>query len=88
MHPPEIRLNKKQFRLFNDDDQFQLFCDEDGYPNFDNLEEEIDKLFTKYDYICVTQDDWIYGIKGSKRELLSDQATQGYSIAIEVTEEQ
>jgi len=88
MKNKEIKLNKEQFKLFNDDDQFQLFCDEEGFPNFDDFDEEVDKLFRKFDYICVTAEDCIYGVKNGKREELSDQAYEGYSIAIEVTENQ
>jgi len=88
MKHKEIKLNKEQFKQFDEDDQFQLFCDEDGFPNFDDFDEEVDKLFKKYDYICVTEDDCIFGVKGATREELSDQATEGYSIAIEVQENQ
>lgn len=90
MNPPpkEIKLNKEQFKLFNDDDQFQLFCDDDGFPNYQNFNEEVDKLFRKYDYICVTEDNFIYGDKNGKREVLSDQAFEGFAIATEVIENQ
>jgi hypothetical protein len=82
----DIRLNKEQFKLFNNDDQFQLFTDEDGFPAYDNFDDEVEKLFQKYDYIIVTEDDCVFGIKNGKKEELSDQATQGYSIALEVIE--
>jgi hypothetical protein len=88
MKNKEIKLNKEQFKLFNDDDQFQLFCDDEGFPNFDDFDEEVDKLFEKFDYICVTEDDCVYGIKNEKREKLSSQAYEGYSIALEVTDNQ
>jgi hypothetical protein len=83
----DIRLNKEQFKIFNYDDQFQLFTDEDGFPAYDNFDEEVEKLFQKFDYIIVTEDDCIFGIKNGKKEELSDQATQGYSIALEVIED-
>jgi hypothetical protein len=83
----EIRLNKEQFKLFNNDDQFQLFCDDEGFPAFDNFNTEVDKLFEKYDSIIVTTNDYIYGEKNEKREELSDQADEGYAIALEVTQD-
>lgn len=86
MNINEITLNKEQFKLFNNDDQFQLFCDDEGFPDFDDFNAEVDKLFEKYDRIVVTENDYIYGEKNGKREELSDQATEGYSIAKEVTE--
>ena len=88
MKPKEIQLNKAQFKLFNDDDQFQLFTDEDGFPTYENFNSEVDKLFQKYDYICVTEEDCIYGVKNGKGEELSAQAFEGYQIAKEVIEEE
>ena len=84
MNIKEIRLNKEQFKLFNDDDQFQLFCDDEGMPAYSNLKAEVEKLFIKYDSVVVTQEDLIYGEKNGKREILSSQAFEGYSIALEV----
>jgi len=83
----EIRLNKDHFKLFNEFDQFQLFCDDEGSPTYDNFEEEVDKLFQKYDYIVVTDNDYIYGVKNNMRDVLSDQSFEGYGIALEVTED-
>ena len=77
----EIRLNKEEFKLFNDDDQFQLFCDDGGMPDYDNFNEEVEKLYAKYNYIIVTANDCVYGEKNGKRTELSDQATEAYSIA-------
>ncbi len=82
----EIKLNKEQFKDFNDDDQFQLFCDDEGFPNFNNFDEEVDKLFQKYDYVYVTENDCIYGERNAKREELSDRATQAYEIAQETAQ--
>ena len=83
----EILLNKKQFKLFNNDDQFQLFCDDEGFPDFDDFDIEVDKLYEKYDSIIVTEDDYIYGEKNVNREELSDPADEGYAIALEVTQD-
>lgn len=47
MQAKEIKLNKEQFKEFNAEDQFQLFCDDEGFPTFDNFNEEVDKLFKK-----------------------------------------
>ena len=41
----EIRLNKEQFKVFNDYDQFQIFTDEDGWANYEDLNIEFEKLF-------------------------------------------
>ncbi len=84
MNTKEIQLNKEQFKILNDDDQFQLFCDEDGFPDFDDFHAEVNKLFDKFDCICVTKDDYIYGIKEDKRELLSSQATEAYYFACDI----
>ncbi len=83
----EIKLNKTQFKLFNTDDQFQLFCDDEGMPDFDDFDEEVEKLYAKYDSIIVTEKDYIYGEKNGKREELSDQADEGYAISLEVTQD-
>ena len=84
MNTKEIQLNKEQFKVLNDDDQFQLFCDEEGFPDFDDFNAEVNKLFDKFDYISVTKDDYIYGVKGKERELLSSQATEAYYIAQDI----
>jgi len=87
MKNKDIKLNKKQFKLFNDDDQFQLFCDDEGMPAYDDFNEEVDKLFKKYDCIIVTENDCVFGEKNGKRTELSDQATEAYSIAMEIMQE-
>lgn len=56
----EIKLNKTQFFVFNDYDQFQLFTDEDGFPNYEDFDEEVEKLYQKYDCNVVTENDYIY----------------------------
>ncbi|MEA2104643.1 MAG: hypothetical protein U9P79_08400 [Candidatus Cloacimonadota bacterium] len=83
----EIRLNKKQFKIFNDDDQFQLFCDDEGMPDFEDFNEEVEKLFNKFDHIIVTEKEQIIGVKNGKREELSDQAYEGYGIALEIQQD-
>lgn len=83
MSQPEIRLNKAQFKLFNDDDQFAIF-DEEGFGDFEDFDKEVDKLFDRYDSIIVTQSDYVFGEKNGKREELSDQAYEGYGIALEI----
>lgn len=83
----EIKLNKKQFIVFNDYDQFQLFTDEDGFPNYDDFEQEVEKLYKKFDCIVVNENDYIYGDKNGNRELLNDRADDGYLIAQEVIED-
>ncbi len=86
MNIKEIKLNKEQFKLFNDDDQFAIF-DEDGYGEYEDFNEEVEKLFKKYNYIIVTKNDYIYGVKNGKRDELSDQAFEGYGIALEIQQD-
>ena len=83
----EIRLNKDQFKIFNDDDQFQLFCDDEGMPVYENLNNEIEKLFEKYDYVMVTENDRVYCEKNGKREILHPEAYESYVIALEVKQD-
>lgn len=83
----ELELNKTQFIVFNDSDQFQLFTDDDGFSDYEDFEEEVEKLYQKFDFIIVTENDYIYGYKNGNRELLSDQADQGFMIALEVIED-
>lgn len=42
----------------------------------------MDKLFLKFDYIVVTEEDYIYGEneKEGKRELLAPDSTEAFSI--------
>ena len=87
MKTREIKLSKAQFKIFNGDDQFQLFCDDEGFPAFEDFDEEVDKLYAKYDYISVDDNYCIYGVKKGIKEELSDQAGEGYAIAKEVTED-
>ena len=82
----EIKLNKQQFKLFNDDDQFAIF-DEEGYGEYDDFEKEVEKLYKKYDFVLITKNDYIYGVKNGKRDELSDQAYEGYSIALEIQQD-
>ena len=80
----ELRLNKKQFSIFNDYDQFQIFTDDDGSANYDDLNAEFDKLFEKFDIVIVNEDDYIYGEKNGIRELIMPNAYEAFSIALEV----
>lgn len=83
----ELKLNKAQFAIFNDYDQFQIFADEDGFSNFDTVASDTDKLFEKFDSIIVNEEDYIYGEKDGKRELIMPDAYEAYSIALEVLED-
>lgn len=80
----EVRLNKKQFSVFNDYDQFQIFTDDDGFANYEDLDEEFDKLFEKFDVVIINEDDYIYGEKNGFRELIMPNAFEAFSIALEV----
>ncbi len=83
----ELRLNKKEFAIFNDYDQFQIFTDDEGFPDYEDLDVEIDKLFEKYDIVVVNEDDYIYGEKNGRRELITPDAYEAFSIALEVLNE-
>ena len=84
MKNKEIKLNKEQFKIFNNDDQFAIF-DEEGYGDYGDFDEEVEKLYAKYDFIIVTENDYIYGEKNGNREEIHDQAYEGYQIAMEIT---
>jgi len=83
----ELKLNKQQFLVFNDNDQFQLFTDDQGDPDFEDFEAEVDKLFLLFDHIVINEDDYIYGEKNGKRQLLAPDSTEAFSIALEVLED-
>jgi hypothetical protein len=83
----ELKLNKQQFMVFNEGDQFQLFTDEDGFPDFEDFDDEVDKLFLKFDYIIINEDDYIYGEKNGKRELIAPDSHEAFIIALEVLED-
>jgi hypothetical protein len=80
----EIRLNKEQFRVFNDYDQFQIFTDEDGWANYEDLNIEFEKLFEKYETFIINEDDYIYGEKEGVRTLIISDASEAFLIADEV----
>lgn len=80
----ELRLNRKQFAIFNDYDQFQIFTDDEGFANYEDLNAEFDKVFEKFDVVIVNEDDYIYGEKNGLRELIMPDAYEAFSIALEV----
>ena len=82
----EIRLNKAQFKLFNDDDQFNIF-NADGYSEYEDFNEELDKLFKKFDQIIVTEKEQIIGEKNGEREILHPDAFESYGIALEIQQD-
>ena len=84
----ELRLNKEQFATFNDYDQFQIFTDDEGSADSEDLDEEIDKLFKKFDVVIVNEDDYIYGEKNGIRELIMPDAYEAFSIALEVVNDE
>lgn len=83
----ELKLNRQQFVVFNDYDQFQLFTDDYGFSNYEDFDAEVDKLFSKYDSIIINEDDYIYGEKDGKRELIAPDSFEAYSIALEVLDD-
>ena len=84
----ELKLNKQQFVVFNDGDQFQLFTDDEGFPNYDDFDAEVDKLFLKYDCIVIDEEDYIYGEKDGKRELIAPDSFEAFGIALEVLDDE
>jgi phosphoribosyl 1,2-cyclic phosphodiesterase len=84
----ELKLNKQQFVIFNDYDQFQLFTDDEGSPDYEDFDAEVDKLFLKYDCIIVDEEDYIYGEKDGKRELIAPDSYEAFGIALEVLEDE
>ena len=86
----EIKLTQAQFLEFDQFDQFGFFYDEDGYPTEDaddEFEDNVEEFYKIYDYILVTPDDSVYGVKLNKKTLIIDYADEGYAIALEVIEE-
>ncbi len=86
----DIKLNQTQFLEFNEFDQFGFFYDKSGFPTEDADDEFADnvkELYKAYDYIIVTAEDSIYGVKSGKRELILEWADESYSIAIEIAED-
>lgn len=83
-----IELNRIQFKEFNQDDQFglieELFIDSENYDY--DFEKEMDKLFDKYDSICVDRNDNICGKKDGKLIIIQKQADEARMIAQEVVE--
>lgn len=86
----EIKLTNSQFLEFDQFDQFGFFYDEDGYPTDDaddKFADNVKELYKTYDYILVTPDDSVYGVKSNKKTLIMDYADECYAIAKEVIEE-
>lgn len=86
----EIRLSLAQFLEFDQFDQFGFFYDEDGYPTEDadeEFENNVQELYKTYDYILVTADDSVYGVKSDQKTLIMDAVYDSYAIAREVIEE-
>ena len=81
-----IEMNRIQFKEFNQDDQFDLVeelltvSENDGY----DFEKEMDKLFDKYDSICVDRNDNIWGKKDGKLIIIQKQADEARMIAEEI----
>lgn len=86
----DLILDKKEFKLFNQDDQFGFFYDDDGFPkdNADeNFDSEVNKLYLQYDSILVDSNDDVFGLKDGKKELIFEAVMEAYDIAREVKEE-
>ncbi len=79
-------MNRNQFKEFNQGDQFGLidniFNDFEEY----DFELEMDKLFDKYECICVDRDNNIYGEKNGTLEIIQKQSDEARMIAQEVVD--
>jgi len=85
-----IKLTQEQFLEFDQFDQFGFFYDESGYPREDSddtYESDVKKLYHQYEYILVTPEDDIYGIRSGEKELIMEGVIEAYQIAQEVIEE-
>lgn len=76
-----IKMNKEQFKQFNEDDQFGLI--EDLFEDFEeyDFDNEMDKMFDKYDSICVDRDDNIWGEKEGNLSIIKRQVIESHMIA-------
>ena len=86
----DIKLTQKQFLEFDQDDQFGFFYDESGWPTEnadDEFEDNVSELYKTYDFILVTHDDAVYGVKSDKKELIVKDLDEAYTIALEVLED-
>jgi len=86
----DLKLTEELFIEFDQFDQFGFFYDEDGFEKEDSdetFEEDVKGLYQQYEYILVTPDDDIYGIKSGKRELIMEGVIEAYQIAQEVMED-
>lgn len=86
----EIKLTQEQFLEFDQDDQYGFFYDESGWPTEDaddEFENNVSELYKKYDFILVTPDDAVYGVKSGNRELIIKYLDEAYAIALEVLED-
>jgi hypothetical protein len=93
-----IRLDRIEFAWFNDCDKFQLFeekvnqlllamdTDEDCLFDYDCFHKQlIDELFSKYDYMVVTPDCKIVGVRDGKEEVLKEDSERiAYEMAIKI----
>ena len=86
----EIKLTQGQFLEFDQFDQYGFFYDESGWPTEDaddEFEDNVSDLYKKYDFILVSPDDSVYGVKSGKQELIFEYLDEAYAIALEVLEE-
>lgn len=79
-------MNRNQFKEFNQNDQFGLI--EDLFNDFDeyDFDEEMDKMFDKYECICVDRDDNIYGEKEGMLKIIQRQVVEARMVAQEVVD--
>lgn len=82
----ELKLDERQFLLFNQGDQFQIFADELGHRSYEDCEQEGKILFLTIEKIIVTENGYIYAETNGKRVLLSDRSDDSYHVAVDVIE--
>ena len=86
----ELKLTQEQFLEFDQFDQYGFFYDESGYPTEDaddEFENNVAELYKKYDFIQVSPDNSVYGIKAERKELIFEYLDEAYVIALEVLED-
>lgn len=73
-----IKLNKPQFEWFNDCDGYKIFTEQlkgipEGKTGEQVIEECTNTLFEEFEYILVTPQNEIFGIKGEDQTFLGQE---------------
>lgn len=84
-----IKLNKRQFEDFNDCDGYCLFKEQlkvipEGKTGEQVIQECTNLLFEEFEFILVSEENKIYGVKGDNKTLLGGEE-EAYSCAIDAS---